>query len=153
MADQIYKLQYNGRTLTYQGWNGHLAYEYIEPPPTNFTLLFSSDTPVSSGTLSENVSNFDEVMVCHGLSCSDTKTYSFNKVGILANVYNIVFDTTNNRFVRYVAHYNISGTSFSRSNNPECNYHGLSNGSWTNDGSSYRNGHIYEIWGIKYVQN
>lgn len=153
MSDLIYKLQYNGRTLKIPGIEGYLQYSVPPAPTSNFTLLFSSSIPVSSGTLSDNVSNYDEVMVCHGLSCSDTKTYSFNKVGILANVYNIVYDTTNNRFVRYVAHYSISGTSFSRSNNPECNYHGLSNGRWTNDGSSYRNGHIYEIWGIKYVQN
>lgn len=33
MADQIYKLQYNGRTLTYPGWNGYLQYSVLEPTP------------------------------------------------------------------------------------------------------------------------
>lgn len=118
---------------------------------SNFTLLFSSNSPVSSGTLSETVANFDEIMVCHGLSCSNTKTFSFSKVGNQLNVDNVVFDETNNRFVRYVARYSVSGTSFSRTGNPHCNYHNLSSGTWSNDSNSYRNNHIYEIWGIKYA--
>lgn len=40
MADLIYKLQYNGRTLTYPGWNGYLAYEYVEPPKVYEYMTF-----------------------------------------------------------------------------------------------------------------
>ena len=118
---------------------------------SNFTLLFSSASPVSSGTLSSNTSNYDEIFVVHGLTCSDTKCCTYNIPGQQVSIYNVVFDSTNQRFVKYGARYTVSGTSFSITGSPHCNYHGKSSGTWTNDTSSYRNNHIYEIWGVKYA--
>lgn len=54
MSD-IYKLQYNGMTLAYPGWNGFVAYNKPENPPYQryeYTLFESPDgLGVSAGTV------------------------------------------------------------------------------------------------------
>lgn len=61
MAD-TYKLQYDGMTLTYPGWNGFL--EYKKRPGRYEYCLFDAGgyNCVNSGTLTEPLSSFDSVM-------------------------------------------------------------------------------------------
>ena len=40
MAD-TYKLQYDGMTLTYPGWNGFVSYEYIPRPQYTYTAEYA----------------------------------------------------------------------------------------------------------------
>lgn len=63
MSD-VYKLQYNGMTLTYPGWNGFLQYQNTAVPfqRYEYTLFESPDgLGVSAGTVSMPFSAFDEV--------------------------------------------------------------------------------------------
>lgn len=64
MSD-IYKLQYNGMTLAYTGWNGYVGYEKFEPH-FEYTTLWETDTPFKnlySITLSDSIDNYDEYIV------------------------------------------------------------------------------------------
>ncbi len=70
MADLIYKLQYNGRTLSYHGWNGYLQYTVHEPilKARYEKVLFSTANGdgTNTGTFSERLDQFDQV----GIACS-----------------------------------------------------------------------------------
>lgn len=68
MSD-IYKLQYNGMTLAYPGWNGFLQYENMAVPFQRYEMtIFKSENGdgVSAGTVLEPFSAFDEI----GIRCS-----------------------------------------------------------------------------------
>lgn len=63
MAD-IYKLQYNGMTLAYPGWNGYVGWENNSYPFQRYekTLFKSSNgCGVSAGTFTDDLRDFDEI--------------------------------------------------------------------------------------------
>lgn len=63
MAD-VYKLQYNGRTIAYPGWNGYVGFK--RGPTYTYTTLWETDTPFNnmySITLSDSIDNYDEYIV------------------------------------------------------------------------------------------
>lgn len=63
MSD-IYKLQYNGMTLAYPGWNGYVGYD--DGPSYTYTTLWETDTPFKnmySITLNDSIENYDEYIV------------------------------------------------------------------------------------------
>lgn len=65
MSD-IYKLQYNGMTIAYPGWNGYVGYEDNTGPHFEYTTLWETDTPFKnmySITLSDSIDNYDEYIV------------------------------------------------------------------------------------------
>lgn len=67
MAD-TYKLQYDGMTLTYPGWNGYVSWENTKFPIQRYEIsLFKSSNGlgVSAGTVSMPFSAFDEI----GIRC------------------------------------------------------------------------------------
>jgi len=79
MSD-VYKIQYNGMTLAYPGWNGYVGWENTNYPFQRYeTTLFKSDNGlgVSAGTLSQPFSAFDEI----GVRCcwaDSRETYGCN---------------------------------------------------------------------------
>lgn len=61
-----YKLQYDGMTLTYPGWNGYVSYEYSPGPQYTYTTLWETTTPFKnmySITLNDSIDNYDEYIV------------------------------------------------------------------------------------------
>jgi len=62
MAD-IYKLQYNGMTLAYPGWNGYVSYEAKDEPISSdtYTLLWEG-TAYNNIVLSKPYTDFDGLM-------------------------------------------------------------------------------------------
>lgn len=68
MSD-VYKLQYNGMTLAYPGWNGYVGYEPEDTPYQRYeyTLFEAPDgLGVSAGTVSMPYTAFDEIGICLG---------------------------------------------------------------------------------------
>lgn len=61
MSD-IYKLQYNGMTLAYPGWNGYVGYEH--PTGTYTDILFQSfGTGVHTGVLTHSIYDYDMIKI------------------------------------------------------------------------------------------
>lgn len=63
--DDTYKLQYEGMTLTYPGWNGYLCYEAPKPITRYEYTLFETDgASVVSGVLNSPLTAYDEIGLC-----------------------------------------------------------------------------------------
>ena len=74
MSD-IYKLQYNGYTLTFPGWEGYVACE-VQSGPT-YTTLWETNSPFSnfySITLNDSIDNYDEFIV-YGSANRDSQRF------------------------------------------------------------------------------
>ena len=72
-----YKLQYDGMTLTYPGWNGYVSYEYNPGPQYTYTTLWETTTPFNNMyniTLNDSIDNYDELIV-YGSANRDNTFY------------------------------------------------------------------------------
>jgi hypothetical protein len=100
MAD-IYKLQYDGMTLAYPGWNGYLQYENIAVPFQRYEItLFKSDNGdgVSAGTVLQPFSAFDEI----GIRCSWQDSRALHGCNWLWFPNNVFTASTGNTMLNYM---------------------------------------------------
>ena len=76
MSD-IYKLQYNGMTLTYPGWNGYASWNIGPTAMYSYTTLWETTTPFNnlySIELNDSLDNYDEYIV-YGSANRDSSRY------------------------------------------------------------------------------
>lgn len=90
MADLIYKLQYNGRTLKIPGLEGYLQYSVQEGP--EYVTLWETDNPfrnMYSITLNDSIYNYDEYIV-YGSANRDNELWlnTENKYVVTPNAVN-----------------------------------------------------------------
>lgn len=151
MSD-IYKLQFNGMTLTYPGWSGCVGFQ--EPPriTETYTLLWTGST-YNNITLSEPYSAYDALRFicqnsCNNVTVPTSMISVFGNVNLTEPFYKTptdqpLFSIRGQRFV-FNADMKTCGavSSFVKS--------------WVNPNSVWNNNLYYnwtKIYGVKYANN
>ena len=124
-------------------------------PPTPVTgietLLFSSSSGVSSGELSDAITNYDEIWIMHGLYDQFTITTMTNDYSSGICLINTVAIPETTNFVSYYMYSVFSdSTHFAVNDDGQWKTQSFGSGDYGN-GSSYKTQNlILKIWGVKY---
>jgi hypothetical protein len=166
MSD-VYKLQYNGMTLAYPGWNGYVGWENAAIPFQRYekTLFKSSNgCGVSAGTFSDDLRDFDEIGL--GLTWQDGReVYGRNWIFLAKQAFSaetgsvpVVYHMSNDwNYYTFENLFNFDNTAktFTIPNNQSTQYWGIYTSINTtatllaaNNGSRHKI--IGEIIGVKY---
>lgn len=121
------------------------------PVPAIETLLFSSSSGVSSGELSDAITNYDEIWIMHGLYDQFTITTMTNDYSSGICLINTVAIPETTNFVSYYMYSVFSdSTHFAVNDDGQWKTQSFGSGDYGN-GSSYRTQNlILKIWGVKY---
>lgn len=165
MSD-VYKIQYNGMTLAYPGWNGYVGYEDNSGPYFEYTTLWETDTPFNnmySITLSDSIDNYDELIVYgsanrdndYFINCENEYAVDKNAINFCNSFYNGCWSTAaNSHILCNGTQLLLSGTSGRITSSY---YMGQNAGAtawcgWKSTGARVQDVHPYKIVGAKYVQ-
>lgn len=150
MAD-IYKLQYDGMTLTYPGWNGYLSFE--EPRTTEtYELLWSGDAR-NNIVLSKPYSSYDALRFicqnsCNNVTVPTAMLSTFGRVDLTEPTYKTPTDSPL---------FSIRGQRFKFNEDMKtCGAVSSFVKSWVNPNSVWNNNLFYnwtKIYGVKYANN
>lgn len=116
-------------------------------------LLFSSDSGTSSGTLSDDITNYDEIWIMHGL-------YDQYTITTLTNDYSSGFcligtvPVSSSQFLSYYMYAQFTDSkNFVVNNDGQWKVQSFASGSYSN-GSSYKTQNlVLKIWGVNYGEN
>jgi len=164
MSD-IYKLQYNGMTLAYPGWNGYVSYEKFAPH-FEYTTLWETSTPFNnmySITLNDSIDNYDELIVygsanrdnTHYINCENEYVVDKNAINFCNSFYNGCWSVdANSHILCNGTQLLLSGTSGRVTSSY---YMGQNAGTtawcgWKGTAARVQDVHPYKIVGAKYVQ-
>ena len=167
MSD-VFKLQYNGMTLAYPGWNGYVGWENAAIPFQRYEkVLFETPNGVgtNAGTYSDDFRNFDEIGICQcwqdsrAIFGANWVFYSLkqafnNDTGTVPITFRIANDNNYWTFINLISYDNINKT-FSLANNQSTQYWGIitpvnNNATITATNNTARHKVIAKIIGVKY---
>ena len=162
-----YKLQYDGMTLTYPGWNGYVSWEKSEFPIQRYEIsLFKSSNGlgVSAGTVSMPFNEFEQI----GVRCCwdgnralhGSNWLWFNNQAFTATTGNnlLVFNIANDsNYFMFEANMNYNNTNktFTVLNDQSTKWWGMTspigtNATLTGTNNGSRHKIVAEIVGVKY---
>lgn len=162
-----YKLQYDGMTLTYPGWNGYVSWENTKFPIQRYEMsLFKSPNGlgVSAGTVSMPFSAFDEIGIrccwqdsrnTHGCNWLWFSNQAFTATtGNQLLLYNIA-NSTNYYFFESNMNWNNTAKTFTVLNDQSTKYWGMYTPVGTTatinaTNNNARHNIVGEIVGVKY---
>jgi len=146
-----YKLQYDGMTLTYPGWNGYVSYE--EPRITETYELLWSGNAHNNITLSEPYSSYDALRFICQNSCNNV-TVPTSMISVIGRV-NLTEPTYKTPTDQPL--FSIRGQRFVfNADMKTCGAVSSFVKSWVNPNSVWNNNLYYnwtKIYGVKYADN
>lgn len=164
MSD-VYKIQYNGMTLAYPGWNGYVGYEKFAPH-FEYTTLWETDTPFNnmySITLSDSIDNYDELIVygsanrdnVYFINCENEYAVDKNAINFCNSFYNGCWSTAaDSHILCNGTQLLLSGTSGRITSSYYMGQNAASTAwcGWKSTAARVQDVHPYKIVGAKYVQ-
>lgn len=163
-----YKLQFNGNTVTYPGWNGYMQWQQPYYARYEYNLFGNNTSPgVSAGTVSIPFSAFDTIGFRTLFpNASDQPTYGngtfiwYDKAQVTAatvqlNVPIILANANNYCVYETTVEINNTAKTFAALNNQSTAYGGMytplkSNAKWAQINDANRHNVIGQIIGVKY---